>query len=78
MILIFSFDIGLQKFLEVIDATPGSREACVAKLTKGELVAVYPGGAREYLFSDFNYNLIWNNRNGFAKVAIAAKTVLLF
>jgi len=33
------------------------------------------GGVREALFSDHNYQLIWKERRGFAKVAIDAKTV---
>ena len=33
------------------------------------------GGVREALFSDHNYQLIWKERKGFARVAIAAKTV---
>jgi len=34
------------------------------------------GGAREAFFSDHHkYELIWNNRLGFAKVAVQAKVV---
>lgn len=33
------------------------------------------GGVREALFGDHNYQLIWKERRGFAKVAIEAKTV---
>ncbi len=33
------------------------------------------GGVREALFGDHNYQLIWKERRGFAKVAIDAKTV---
>jgi len=33
------------------------------------------GGVREALFGDHNYNLIWKERRGFARVAIEAKTV---
>jgi hypothetical protein len=39
------------------------------------LLAISPGGVREMLFSDSNYNLIWNKRKGFAKIAIEAKVV---
>ncbi len=43
-------------FFEGLDATPGSIEECV----------ICPGGAREALFSDSTYKLVWNNRTGFA------------
>ena len=33
------------------------------------------GGVREALFGDQNYQLIWKERKGFAKVAIDAKAV---
>ena len=52
-----------------------SREDCILKLNQGQLVAVYPGGSRESLFSTDNYDLIWQNRSGFAKAAINSKSV---
>jgi len=45
---------------------------------KGHLLAIYPGGVREALFSGDNYQLTWNKRTGFAKVALAARVVSLF
>lgn len=33
------------------------------------------GGVREALFGDHNYELIWKQRIGFAKVALEAKAV---
>jgi hypothetical protein len=38
----------------------------------------YLGGVREALFGDHNYQLIWKERKGFAKVAIDAKAVNYF
>lgn len=39
------------------------------------LVFINIGGVREALFGDHNYELIWKERKGFAKVAIDAKIV---
>ena len=37
-------------------------------------MAISPGGVREALFSH-NYELLWNKRQGFAKVALDSKAV---
>lgn len=38
-------------------------------------MAIAPGGAREALFSDDTYKLIWVHHKGFAQLAIDAKVV---
>jgi 1-acyl-sn-glycerol-3-phosphate acyltransferase len=68
---------GLQTFVEALEAIADSRDNCISKLSKGELVAVYPGGTRESLFSGKNYDLLWANRTGFAKTAIKAKAPII-
>jgi hypothetical protein len=75
--LVFS-DIGLKSCLEAFEVTPGTVESCTQLLNDGNLLAISPGGVREALFSDRNYNLIWGKRCGFAKSAIAAKAVSFF
>ena len=51
----------------------GTRENCVALLAAGEPVLVFPGGAREvYKRRNQRYQLLWGNRTGFARCAIAA------
>ncbi len=56
--------------LGVVDANPKN---AVDLLKKGELVCVFPGGAREGCkSSSLRYHLPWADRYGFAKVAVAA------
>lgn len=51
----------------------GTRENCAALLAAGEPVLVFPGGAREvYKRRNERYKLLWGNRTGFARMAIAA------
>jgi 1-acyl-sn-glycerol-3-phosphate acyltransferase len=51
----------------------GTRENAAALLAAGEPVLVFPGGAREvYKRRNQRYQLLWGNRTGFARVAIAA------
>lgn len=61
--------------LEAFEVTPGSLESCVSLLKEGHVLAISPGGVREALFSDHNYEVIWGSRAGFAKVAVEAKVV---
>ena len=46
------------------------RDHYVALLEAGQLVGVAVGGAEEALF-DWDYNTLWGNRNGFAKLALS-------
>ena len=66
---------GLKSLLEAFEVTPGSLESCVSLLNEGHILAISPGGVREALFSDHNYEIIWGKRAGFAKVACDAKVV---
>ena len=69
---------GISTTLEAIGAIAGTQKMCEEVLKQGNLIAIYPGGTRESLFSDSNYTLIWENRKGFAKLAIQTKSVCLF
>lgn len=49
----------------------GSREMCRAMMSAGEALMVFPGGAREVMKGkDKNYQLLWENRLGFARLAV--------
>ena len=65
----------MKSCLEAFEVIPGTVDSCTALLNDGNLLAISPGGVREALFSDRNYDLIWGRRCGFAKSAIAAKAV---
>lgn len=72
----FLFKIpGLANLLEAFEAIPGSFESCCDLLNQGHLLSIAPGGTKEALFSDHNYQVIWSNRNGFAKIALQTKCV---
>lgn len=66
---------GLASLLEAFEVIPGTVESCTKILKDGHLLSISPGGVREALFSDHNYDIIWAKRCGFAKAAIAAKAV---
>jgi len=68
---------GLKNLLEVFRCFTGPASECVRTLRKGHLLAIYPGGVREALFSGDNYELQWNKRTGFAKVALAARVPII-
>ncbi len=49
----------------------GSREMCRALMEAGESIMVFPGGGREvWRGRDKNYQLLWQNRMGFARMAL--------
>ncbi|CAF4309257.1 unnamed protein product, partial [Adineta steineri] len=66
---------GLGALLEALQIQPSTSSMCKLMLEEGHVLAIAPGGVREALFSDHNYQLIWKERKGFAKVAIEAKAV---
>lgn len=68
---------GLNSLLEAFEVTPGTTDQCVSLLQEGNLLSISPGGVREALFSDHNYEIMWGNRAGFAKVAIGAKCPII-
>nr|XP_027197012.1 transmembrane protein 68-like [Dermatophagoides pteronyssinus] len=60
---------GWSLFLNVLCITPGTIDDCVDIINRGNMLLLAPGGLREAMFSDENYQLIWNNRYGFARIA---------
>lgn len=54
---------------------PGTVPICANILKEGNLLAISPGGVYEAQFGNSNYELLWRNRYGFAKVAIEAQAV---
>uniref|UniRef100_A0A0B6ZPE6 Phospholipid/glycerol acyltransferase domain-containing protein n=1 Tax=Arion vulgaris TaxID=1028688 RepID=A0A0B6ZPE6_9EUPU len=74
----FLFHIpGWQTLMEVCHVAPGTISSCIDVLRNGNLLAISPGGVREALFSDENYTMMWNNRTGFAKVAMQANVPII-
>jgi 1-acyl-sn-glycerol-3-phosphate acyltransferase len=70
----FHFSLPIWRDLLVrMGAVHGTRENCAALLAAGEPVLVFPGGAREvYKRKGERYQLLWGERTGFARMAIAA------
>jgi hypothetical protein len=61
--------------LEAFKVIPGTVNSCSSILNEGNLLAIAPGGVYEAQFGTENYELLWRNRVGFAKVALQAKVV---
>jgi len=63
---------GWRDFAESFGAVVASRRNCAALLDGGEHVLVFPGGTREAMKSKGEaYTLLWKERVGFARMAIA-------
>ena len=75
ILIYFCLNPGLGSLLEAFEVTPGSKNQCVKLLEEEHMLSISPGGVREALFSDHNYEVIWGTRAGFAKIAIEAKCV---
>ncbi|MFJ4658897.1 lysophospholipid acyltransferase family protein [Nocardia sp. NPDC088792] len=64
---------GWRELLTRAGAARGTRDNCRALLAAGEAVLVYPGGGREVAKrKNEKYQLIWQQRTGFARLAIEA------
>jgi hypothetical protein len=68
---------GWKLLMEVFQIFPGTVQTCSAVLERGDLLSISPGGVREAQFGGNNYQLLWGDRIGFAKVAIAAKAPII-
>jgi len=68
---------GWSTLLEVLKVTPGTVTDCVEVLRAGHSLMISPGGVREALFGDENYSVMWNQRSGFAKVALQANVPII-
>lgn len=62
---------------EAMKVCPGTVQTCATALKEGNLMAISPGGVYEAQFGNNNYELLWKNRIGFAKVAIEAKAPII-
>lgn len=64
-------------FAECFNISTGTIESCVKTLENGGVLCIAPGGTFEAQFGDENYELMWKNRTGFAKVALEAKVNII-
>jgi len=63
---------GWGKMLERFGVVEGNRDNCATLFESGACVLVFPGGAREVAKKRSEINqLVWGNRRGFAKMAVA-------
>lgn len=61
-----------REVLEAAGAVVGDPEICAELMRQGETVLVFPGGGRDMLkFKGEEYQLQWQGRSGFARLAIA-------
>lgn len=57
---------------EAVGAVPGQPDIGAELMRRGETILVFPGGARDMLkFKGEEYQLHWEGRSGFARLAIA-------
>ncbi len=64
--------------MAVWGAVDGTRENCAALMAAGETILVFPGGAREVAKRrGEEYRLIWKERMGFARMAIAHQCTIV-
>ena len=59
--------------LEAFNVIRGTRSECEEAFSQGYFVLLAPGGTREMLYSDANYDIHWGSRLGYAKLALKAK-----
>ncbi|OBF46872.1 lysophospholipid acyltransferase family protein [Mycolicibacterium monacense] len=58
--------------MEAAGAVLGHPDTCAELMRKGETLLVFPGGGRDMVkFKGENYQLQWERRSGFARLAIA-------
>lgn len=55
----------------------GPASKCVEVLKDGKLLTISPGGTREAQFATKRYETLWNNRSGFARVAMEANVNII-
>ncbi|KAK5647144.1 hypothetical protein RI129_002036 [Pyrocoelia pectoralis] len=67
---------GFPILTECLKLTIGTKQTCLNILKQGKILMISPGGVYESQFSH-QYNLMWKNRIGFAKVAIDAKVPII-
>jgi 1-acyl-sn-glycerol-3-phosphate acyltransferase len=68
---------GYRTFLEAFEQQSGTVEGCLEYMKNNEMLAIYPGGTREGCLAGDNYEIIWPERAGFAKIAHQTKPVII-
>ncbi|MEV4254721.1 lysophospholipid acyltransferase family protein [Spirillospora sp. NPDC049652] len=64
---------GWRRIMDLGGSVDGTPDNCRALLRAGQMVVVFPGGAREAARArDDRYRLQWENRLGFARLAVEA------
>jgi 1-acyl-sn-glycerol-3-phosphate acyltransferase len=62
---------GLGQLMEAFGSREGTRDNAIKMLSEGEILVLAPGGMREALRpSRSKYQIMWNRRKGFTKLAI--------
>lgn len=57
---------------EALGAVPGQPDVASELMNRGETLLVFPGGGRDMLkFKGEEYQLLWEGRSGFARLAVA-------
>jgi hypothetical protein len=68
---------GYQTLIRAYNCTDGTVDSLVSNIVNDKSsVIVYPGGAREAFYS-IDYQVLWNGRKGFAKVAKHAQVPII-
>lgn len=63
---------GWGHFWDTMGIVDGTRDTCARMMTAGETLVVFPGGAREgFKNRHQRYQLLWQGRLGFARMALA-------
>uniref|UniRef100_A0A182JYD3 PCI domain-containing protein n=1 Tax=Anopheles christyi TaxID=43041 RepID=A0A182JYD3_9DIPT len=68
---------GWKLLARVMKISPGTVQSCASVLRDGNMLSIAPGGVYEAQFGDSNYELLWRQRVGFAKVAIESKAPII-
>jgi 1-acyl-sn-glycerol-3-phosphate acyltransferase len=68
---------GWKIIAQALKVSPGTVSSCVETLKRGNLLSISPGGVYEAQFGNHYYELLWQNRMGFAKVALEAKVPVI-
>lgn len=68
---------GWKIIAQALKVSPGTVKSCTDTLNRGNILAISPGGVYEAQFGNNYYELLWQNRLGFAKVAIESKAPVI-
>lgn len=65
---------GFQTLLEATELISGTVEDCVKIMENGDFLVIYPGGTKEAILGE-DYELVWREKSGFAKIALQTNAV---